>query len=98
MKKKDRKKYCVLRYRNNLDNEDFVDVYPSPEDEDYALCEQQDGENWYSKEDEYFFFMTNSLDQISDFLQKQQLVTDIRLDDLTPEARIYLIESLNKEV
>lgn len=94
--KKDRKKYCVLRYRDEF--EDYIDVYPSPEDEDYILCEQQDGENWYCKKDEYFFFMTNSLDDISNCLQEQCSITDIRLDNLTPEDRIYLIESLNKQV
>lgn len=92
----ERKRYCVLRYRNNLDNEDFIEVYPSPEDGDYALCEQQDGENWYCEKDEYFFFMTNSLDDIVNCLREQYSIIDVRLDDLAQEDKKYIVEELNK--
>lgn len=90
----EKKKYYGIRYRDEY--EDVVSVGLTPNDEkEYLQLTEQDGVNWYGNRDEFYFFMTDDLDELVTFLKAYYYVVDGKVD-LPEKEKKYVLDRFNE--
>ena len=90
----EKKKYYGIRYRDEY--EDYVSVGLTPaNEEEYLELVKQDGENWYGRKDEFYFFLTNNIDDLVAFLEEYSYVKDGSEVNLPEEEKQYVLDKLN---